>query len=306
MKPLVFIDGAEGTTGLQIHERLASRHDMELIKLPETQRKNEQARSEAINSSDLVILALPDDAARAAVSMLKNDSTRMIDASTAHRVSDGWVYGLPELPGQRTKIRGARFVSNPGCHATGAVMLLSPLTSRGLIPDSYPISITSLTGYTGGGKSMIAEYESADREVRWDLNAPRSYGLSQSHKHIPEIMKFAGLNAQPAFVPIAADYPTGMEVIIPLAIRGLREKALSAYADTYTGLYNVRLERDFDAFEPSNVNADSDRMTIKVAGNNEIAVLIAQFNNLGKGASGAAVQNLNIMLGFDEFEGLKI
>ncbi|MDR3310332.1 MAG: N-acetyl-gamma-glutamyl-phosphate reductase [Oscillospiraceae bacterium] len=300
----VFIDGAEGTTGLQIHGRLAARGDIELLRIPEALRKSAGARRELINAADLVILALPDDAAREAVTLVANADTKVIDASTAHRVSDGWVYGLPELPGQREKIRTSKRVANPGCHATGAVMLLRPLRGAGLIPDGYPVAITSVTGYTGGGKKMIAEYETADRGVRWELNAPRSYALGQGHKHIPEIVRYASLGATPSFVPVVADYPEGMQVIVPLAVPGLREAASEVFRKAYGACRNVRIEDGTDAFESSNVNADTDRITLRVAGNDEIAVLIAQLGNLGKGASGAAVQNMNIMLGFNEFEGL--
>jgi len=304
-KPLVFIDGAEGTTGLQMRSRLETRDDIRLITLEDDVRKDRGRRKEAINSADLVVVCLPDDAAREAVTLIDNPHTRVLDASSAHRTADGWVYGLPELaPDRRELIKSSRFVSNPGCHATGAVMLLAPLTRAGLIPENYPVSITSLTGYTGGGKKMIAEYRAADRETRWDLNSPRSYALTQNHKHIPEIMKYSGLAARPSFVPIVADFPQGMQVIVPLSVDGLRGNALAIYREVYAGLPNVRVEDGADAFEASNVNADRDRITIRVTGSDEIAVLIAQFNNLGKGAAGAAVQNMNLMLGFDEHKGL--
>ncbi|MDR0915764.1 MAG: N-acetyl-gamma-glutamyl-phosphate reductase [Oscillospiraceae bacterium] len=306
MTPKIYIDGAEGTTGLQIHERLGARRDIELLCIADALRKDTAERRRLINAADLVFLCLPDAAAVEAVALIDNPHTRVIDASTAHRVADGWVYGLPELSGaQRDAVRAARFVANPGCHATGAIMLLSPLVAKGVVPQDFPVVITSLTGYTGGGKKMIAEYETADRGERWDLNAPRAYGLAGNHKHLPEITRYAGLSQPPAFVPIVADYPQGMQVIIPLAMPR-KSEMLQVLQAHYADCRNVDVLGESGAFEPSNVNADRDRVTLRVVGNDAIPILTAQFNNLGKGASGAAVQNMNLMLGFDEYAGLNL
>lgn len=305
MKPTIFIDGREGTTGLQIDERLAGRRDITLLTIDPDRRKDTAARTECLNAADLVFLCLPDAAAREAVTLIRNPSTRVIDASTAHRTADGWTYGFPELsPAHRAAIAAAKRVSNPGCHATGTIALLAPLVAAGLIASDCPLSITSVTGYTGGGKGMIAEYEAVDRAENWELNAPRAYALGLQHKHIPEIMRHAGLNRTPAFLPVVAGYPQGMQVLIPIPMQGVRTVLLDALCRHYENCPNVDVWGDGPAFATSNVNADTDRLTLRVLGSIDIALLTAQLDNLGKGAAGAAVQNMNLMLGFDEMEGL--
>ena len=305
MKPKIFIDGSEGTTGLQINERLGARNDVVILTIEESRRKDSGERKRLINAADLVFLCLPDDAAREAVSLVENDSTRILDASTAHRVADGWVYGLPELSAeQHERIRTGKRVSNPGCHSTGVILLLAPLTEAGLIPKEYPLAITSVTGYTGGGKKMIAEYETLDREENWEYNAPRLYSTGASHKHIPEIVKYSGLAGPPVFTPIVCDYPQGLQIIIPLHLPGKRREAFEIIAKRYEGYANIDVFDSAPGFSASNVNADTDKVTLRVLGFDDNIILTAQLNNLGKGAAGAAVQNMNIMLGFDEYNGL--
>jgi len=305
MKPKVFIDGREGTTGLQIYERLDGRSDIELLTISDEKRKDAGERSILINEADLVFLCLPDAAAREAVSLVRSDKTRVLDASTAHRVADGWVYGLPELSAQqRENIRCGKRISNPGCHSTGAILLLAPLTEAKLIPLDYPLAVTSITGYTGGGKSMIAEYETLDREEHWEYDAPRLYSTRASHKHIPEITKYSGLSKEPVFTPIVCDYPQGLQVIIPLQLPGKRQKVFDAIAERYKGYVNIDVLDSAPQFSASNVNADTDKVTLRVLGFDDNIILTAQLNNLGKGAAGAAVQNMNIMLGFGEHDGL--
>lgn len=306
MKPRIFIDGSEGTTGLQIHERLAGRTDIEVLQIEPSRRKDVSVRKRLINSADLVFICLPDEAAREAVALVENDKTRVIDASSAHRTTPGWMYGLPELCIEnRIYIEEARFVSNPGCHATGAILFLEPLIFEGLLPDDYPVTITSVTGYTGGGKKMIAEYEEQSREEQSELDSPRAYSLTKEHKHVREIMLHTGLKTTPAFIPIVADYPQGLQVIIPLhRLPGKRRVMFNVLKEVYAGCKNVDVFDDSPAFSASNVNANSDKVTLRVLGSGDIVILTAQLDNLGKGASGAAVQNMNIMLGFDEYEGL--
>jgi len=307
LKPIVFIDGGEGTTGLQIYDRLGKRVDIELITIDDTKRKDAKERKKLINSAGLVFLCLPDDVAKESVSLIENNNTRVIDASTAHRTDPDWVYGLPELSArQREDIKNGKRVANPGCHATGAILLLAPLTKAGFIPPDYPLVITSVTGYTGGGKKMIAEYETADRGEHWELDAPRLYSTGAWHKHIPEIMRYSGLGREPAFTPIVADYPQGMQVIIPVRIAADRHVVFDVLSSHYTECAGMEVLNESPAFAASNVNADKDKTTLRVLGHGDIIILTAQFNNLGKGAAGAAVQNMNIMLGFDEYEGLEI
>jgi len=306
MKPKIFIDGSEGTTGLQIHDRLASRGDIDLLQIEQLKRKDLSERKKYINAADLVFLCLPDEAAREAVLLAENENTCIIDASTAHRVSSGWVYGLSELlPGQKEKIKLAKRVSNPGCHSTGAVLLLAPLVAAELVPTDYPLAITSVTGYTGGGKNMINLYETPGSMMSSELNAPRLYSTSACHKHIPEIIKYTGLKVSPVLIPIVADYPQGMQVIIPLSSND-GEKIFTTLKKHYEKYSNIIVQNESPAFAASNVNAQSDKVLLKVLGYDDKIILTAQFDNLGKGASGAAVQNMNIMLGFDEYRGLKI
>jgi len=305
MTPKIFIDGKHGTTGLQIQSRLADRNDVELLYIDESDRKDISKRKELINDADLVFLCLPDEAAIESVSLIENNTTRVIDASTAHRVSADWVYGLPELSqNQHNIIQKAKRVSNPGCHSTGAILLLAPLVKSGLISADYPISITSVTGYTGGGRKMIEQYENSNREEQWELNAPRLYSTAAMHKHIPEIMRYTGLCTTPLLMPLVADYPQGVQIIVPLHLPYKREAILELLTEHYKSCINIDVLSSTPEFAASNVNADQDKVTLRVLGFDDKIILTAQFNNLGKGAAGAAVQNMNIMLGFNEYEGL--
>ena len=307
----VFIDGKEGTTGLKIYERFMHRSDIEILSLPEDKRKDECFRREFINKSDITFLCLPDAAAREAAALCDNPDTVIIDASTAHRTNPAWVYGFPELSSShREAIKTSRRIATPGCHAGGALSLLYPLRSKSILPADYPLVIFSITGYSGGGKKMIAEYESECRDKL--LDAPRQYGLSQSHKHLPEIVHVAGLTRTPVFSPIVASFPQGMQVSIPLhtdlldgisSLRDMRE----FFCEYYRGQNMVKvlpLQEDFGGFAPSNKYAGDNRMYIYVGGNDDRILLCSLFDNLGKGASGAAVQCMNISLGLDETTGL--
>ncbi len=306
----VFIDGRAGTTGLQIEGRMGRREDIELITLPEELKKDAGARKDAINRADFVFLCLPDAAAREAAAMVENSHTRVIDASTAHRIDPAWAYGFPELSAQhRRAIEGARLVANPGCHATGFISLIYPLVQLGIVPPDYPLCAHSLTGYTGGGKKMIEQYESPERGTEYD--SPRHYGLNLSHKHIPEMMQVCGLSRKPIFCPIVCDFPQGMLVTIPLYFdmlphRGSLEQLQKAYGDFYAGQKNIHVAPVMggdlirDGFLGSNHVVGTNDLNIFVCGNEAQAIVAAQFDNLGKGASGAAVQNLNIMMGVDE------
>ena len=300
----VFIDGSAGTTGLRIEERLSGRTDIELIKIEEAYRKDAAARKDAINRADIAFLCLPDAAAIEAVSLMENESTAVIDTSTAHRVADGWIYGMPELVGQREKIAKANRIANPGCHASGFIALVEPLVRAGIITPSTPLSAFSLTGYSGGGKKMIAEYEAEGRNEL--LGAPRQYGLSQSHKHLPEMVKICGLDAPPVFCPIVGDFYAGMEVTV--ALHGVDKKQVEeVYLTRYaTGLIRYCREADESGFLSAAAYAGRDTMEISVQGNEQRLLLVARFDNLGKGASGAAIQNMNIRMGVEESKGLEI
>lgn len=300
----VFIDGSAGTTGLRIYERLGKRRDIELITLSEENRKDDGARAEALNSCDIAFLCLPDDAARAAVSMCQNSGTAIIDTSTAHRTQEGWVYGFPEIAGLREKIKSSKRVANPGCHASGFAALVAPLVEKGIIDPAEVLSCTSLTGYSGGGKKMISEYEGEGRDEL--LEAPRLYGISQKHKHLPEMQKVCGLEKEPAFCPIVAPFYSGMEVIVTVFDKKI-EEIKAVYADYYrTGLVKFTDSGDETGFLSALKMSGRDDMEIGVYGNDERATLIARFDNLGKGASGAAIQNMNILMGMQESEGLCI
>lgn len=302
----VFIDGREGTTGLQICERLEKRADINLIVLPESKRKDPSARRECLNSADISFLCLPDAAARESVSLITSPSARVIDASTAHRVSDGWVYGFPEIArGRREEIASASRVANPGCHATGFISLVAPLVKGGIVEADYPLTAHSVTGYSGGGKKMIAEYESESRDV--SLDSPRQYALSLSHKHIPEMVKECGLAHAPIFNPIVADFYCGMCVTVPLYKSLLLKKVgtddmIEYFAEYYAShkFIKVAKKEDVPAYLPANGLSGTNMLEIYVCGNDEMILLCSVFDNLGKGASGAAVQNMNIMLGLDE------
>ena len=304
----VFIDGSAGTTGLRIHERLAARRDLSLLTLSEERRKDPEARREALNEADVAFLCLPDAAAEEAVSMTSNPRTVLIDTSTAHRTADGWVYGFPELPGQRERIRRSRRIANPGCHASGFIALVAPLVAAGLLPASAPLSCFSLTGYSGGGKKMIAEYEAAERDSL--LDAPRAYGLGQAHKHLPEMKAVCGLDAAPVFVPVVAPYYAGMEVTVPLhaaRLQGSADDVRECYRTVYReGLIRFRDAADEGGFLSASAYAGRDDMEVAVFGSGERILLAARFDNLGKGASGAAIQNMNLVLGADETCGLVV
>ena len=302
----VFIDGYAGTTGLKIYERLSSRKDIQLLTLTEETRKDLSARSDALNSADIAFLCLPDDAAKESVSLIQNPNTAVIDTSTAHRVNPDWVYGLPELKGQHNKIQASKRVANPGCHATGFIVLIAPLVQAGIVKNDEVLSCFSLTGYSGGGKKMIAQYEAEGRDVL--LDAPRQYGLTQNHKHLPEMAKVCGLKNAPVFCPIVADYFAGMEVTVPL--HGVSVKALKdCYREYYAqGVVKFTEGDTFGegGFISAGAFAGRDDLEICVYGNDERALLVSRFDNLGKGASGAAIQNMNILLGVDETEGLNL
>ena len=302
----IFIDGYAGTTGLKIYERLSSRKDIQLITLTEETRKDINARRDALNNADIAFLCLPDDAAKESVSLIENDSTAIIDTSTAHRVNPAWTYGLPELKAQKEKIAGSKRVANPGCHATGFIVLAAPLVQEKIISDDILLSCFSLTGYSGGGKKMIAQYEAEGRDSL--LDAPRQYGITQNHKHIPEMVKVCGLKNAPVFCPIVADYYAGMEVTIGLhniSVKTLRD----CYREYYSGGVVKFVEADTfneNGFVSAGAFSGRDDLEICVYGNDERALLVSRFDNLGKGASGAAIQNMNIILGIDEKTGLMI
>ena len=303
----VFIDGSAGTTGLRINERLAERKDIELIKLTEENRKDTKARKEAIAAADVAFLCLPDAAAVEAVALAEGTDTVIIDTSTAHRVNPGWVYGFPELTGQREKIASSKRIANPGCHASGFISLVAPLNEKGIIPKDLSLTCYSLTGYSGGGKKMIAEYEGDERDIL--LEAPRMYGLSQQHKHLPEMSAVCNLENSPVFCPVVAPYYSGMEVTVPLFAKDINGTAEEIKA-VYKEYYNSELVRYGDENENGFLSAGSmsgrDDMIIGVFGNDERILLVSRFDNLGKGASGAAIQNMNIVLGVDETTGLNV
>ena len=304
----IFIDGSAGTTGLRIRERLAARSDLELITLTEELRKDTEARRDALNCADVAFLCLPDAAAIEAVSLVENPNTAIIDTSTAHRTHEGWEYGFPELHGRRERIAASKRIANPGCHASGFVALVEPLVREGLIAPDAALTAYSLTGYSGGGKKMIAEYEGDERDEL--LDAPRMYGLSQTHKHLPEMSKVCGLSVSPIFCPVVASYYSGMEVTVPLFAKDVAGDA-DAIRTVYRSYYQSGLVRFVDAadengFLSANALSGRDDMQITVTGNSDRILLVARFDNLGKGASGAAIQNMNILLGADESTGLVI
>ncbi len=304
----VFIDGSAGTTGLRIYERLSTRRDIEWMLLPDELRKDENARRDMLNCADIAFLCLPDPAAIEAVSMVDNPNTAIIDTSTAHRTAAGWTYGFPELSGLREKIKDAKRIANPGCHASGFVALVEPLVREGLVGKDAKLSCFSLTGYSGGGKKMIAEYEAEERDTLFD--APRMYGITQSHKHLKEMKAICGLETAPVFCPIVAPYYSGMEVTVPLFAEDVKggARALKAlYREYYrTGLVRFMDADDESGFMAANSLSGRDDMHITVEGNEERILLVARFDNLGKGASGSAIQNMNILLGVDEGTGLNV
>lgn len=302
----IFIDGSAGTTGLQIHERLKKRKDILLLKLDESQRKNNDSRKKIFNESDIVFFCLPDAAAIEAANLLENPNTVIIDTSTAHRTCENWTYGLPELKNQRDLIKNSKRIANPGCHATGFIALIAPLIENNIIDSEIKLSSFSITGYSGGGKKMIAEYENSERDNL--LDAPRQYALTQNHKHLPEIKKFCGLKNDPIFCPIVSDYYSGMEVTIPIHKSDLKNGDVNLIKEIYKSYYQNGLIKFSDDNENGFLSAGKlsgrDDMLINVTGNDDRILLISRFDNLGKGASGAAVQNMNLVIGINEFESL--
>ena len=302
----VFIDGSAGTTGLRIRERLEARADIELILLPEALRKQPQARRDAIHAADIAFLCLPDDAAREAVVLAGDCDTAIIDTSTAHRTAPGWVYGMAELPGQRARIAASKRVANPGCHASGFIALVAPLVHAGVLDPRAKLSCFSLTGYSGGGKKMIADYEAEDRSPL--LDAPRQYGLTQAHKHLKEMAAICALDSAPVFSPIVADFYSGMEVSVPLFgewIDGGIARVREVYKAAYPGpVIRFVDSADEAGFLSAGALSGRDDMEVTVTGGDERLLLTARFDNLGKGASGAAIQNMNILMGANETEGL--
>ena len=305
----VFIDGSAGTTGLRIVERLENRKDIKLITLADDVRKDINARKKALNDADIAFLCLPDTAAIEAVSLIENDNTVVIDTSTAHRTNDSFAYGFPELSEEfEEKIKAGKRIAVPGCHASGVIALIYPLMEKGILNKDVLLSVTSLTGYSGGGKSMIADYQADNRNTL--LDSPRMYGVTQKHKHLPEIVKICGLSNAPAFMPIVGDFYSGMEVVIPLFkswINGTAEDIKAVYKEKYNGLI-VNYVEDFteNGFVASNKLSFNDGMQISVLGNDDRILLTARYDNLGKGASGAAIECMNLVLGADLTEGLDI
>jgi N-acetyl-gamma-glutamyl-phosphate reductase len=310
----VFVDGQEGTTGLRIHEYLAARSDITLLKIDADKRKDAAERARLLNAADVAFLCLPDAAAKEAVALVTNPNTCVIDASTAHRVAPGWVFGIPELaPGQREALKKAKRIANPGCHSTAFIALLRPLVDAGIVDRALPVSATSITGYSGGGKKMIEEYQAAGRAPQ--LDAPRPYGLKLSHKHVPEMMAYTGLTTKPVFMPIVGPFYKGLAVSVPLQLAQLKKGAdgaalVRAFEKHYEGERFIRVmplgdpavtEPNFFDVQGSN---DSNRIDLFVFADATQAILIAREDNLGKGASGAAVQCMNLHLGCDEGVGL--
>lgn len=313
MTTTVYVDGQEGTTGLRIHEVLAARRDIELLKIAPDKRKDAAERARLLNAADVAFLCLPDAAARDAVAMVTNPNTCLIDASTAHRTAPGWVFGLPELaPGQREALRSTRRIANPGCHASAFILLLRPLVDAGLVPRETALSATSITGYSGGGKKMIEQYQATPLEPA--LTSPRHYALTLVHKHLPEIKAHTGLTRAPIFLPIVGNFYKGLAVSVPLELKDLgtsAEAVHAALATRYAGERFVKVAplRDPDTLEGGffDVQAcnDTNRCEIFVFANDAgQALLMARLDNLGKGASGAAVQAMNVHLGVDEGLGL--
>jgi N-acetyl-gamma-glutamyl-phosphate reductase len=313
MKHRVFVDGQEGTTGLRIHEYLAARPDIEVLRIDADRRKDPVERARLLDAADVAFLCLPDAAAREAVSLVSNPRTCLIDASTAHRTDPAWVFGLPELSiDQRARIRASKRIANPGCHASAFILLLRPLVDAGLVPAAHPISATSITGYSGGGKKMIEQYQAAGGTV---LDSPRPYGLALAHKHVPEMMAHTGLTSRPLFMPIVAKFYKGLAVSVPLHLSNLPGQPdgaaiHAALASRYRG---ERFVRVMPLSDPATIEAgffdvqgcnDTNRVDIFVFAAAGQALLLARLDNLGKGASGAAVQSMNVHLGIDEGLGL--
>lgn len=307
MKKKVFIDGSVGTTGLRIYERLSAREDLELLTLSEEKRKDPAARKQMLNSVDVAFLCLPDDAAREAVAMIENPSVTVIDASTAHRTLEGWAYGFPELSSAfEEKILSSKRIAVPGCHASGFISLVYPLIEAGLLDKNALITCHSITGYSGGGKKMIAEYESEDKSVL--LGAPRQYALSQTHKHLKEMKGICGLENAPMFSPIVSNFYSGMAVTVPLfasQVKASVSELKKLYAEKYNGEIVKYVESaDENGFLSGAALSGKDSMRITVAGNDERILLLAVYDNLGKGASGAAIECMNLAIGENRTKGL--
>jgi N-acetyl-gamma-glutamyl-phosphate reductase len=308
----VFVDGQEGTTGLRIHEYLARRDDVTLLSIDPALRKDPAARRALINASDVTFLCLPDAAAKESVTLVDNPRTCIIDASTAHRVDPAWTFGLPELaPGQRAKLRAAKRIANPGCHASAFILAVKPLVAAGILQPDYPLAAHSITGYSGGGKKMIEQYEAAAAS----LNAPRPYALKLAHKHLPEMREHTGLAMPPIFTPIVGPFHKGLAVTVfldperlakPMGPQGLRD-ALAAYYEGEPFIRVAPFDNDANCvdgfFDVEGCN-DTNRVDVFVFGHDEQVVVVARLDNLGKGASGAAVQSMNVHLGVDETLGL--
>jgi N-acetyl-gamma-glutamyl-phosphate reductase len=312
MTTTVFVDGQEGTTGLRIHEYLAQRRDVEVLRIHPDKRKDAAERARLLNAADVAFLCLPDAASREAAAMVSNPRTCLIDASTAHRTVAGWAYGLPELaPGQREMLRAAKRIANPGCHASAFILLLRPLVDAGLVPKSASVSATSISGYSGGGKKMIEQYQALPLEPA--LTSPRPYGLSLAHKHLPEMAAHTGLATAPIFMPVVGNYYKGLAVSVPLSLKELgtsAEALQQALSARYAGERFVKVMplRDADTLETGFFDVqgcnDTNRVDIFVFANQTQALLLCRLDNLGKGASGAAVQAMNVHLGVDEGLGL--
>ena len=307
----VFIDGKAGTTGLRIYERLSERPDIEIITLPEEERKSPEARKKALNSCDVAFLCLPDDAAREAVAMIENENVIVIDASTAHRTNPAWCYGFPELSSElENKLKTSKRIAVPGCHASGFIALVYPLVEKGIISKDALLSCHSLTGYSGGGKKMIGEYEDDGRD--YFFGAPRQYGLTQTHKHLPEMKAITGIENAPAFCPIVADFYSGMLVTVPLFKSQIKAGySLEDIKNVFKEKYNSELVKyeeclDSGSMASANMMRGRDSMRIAVYGNDDRIILTALYDNLGKGASGAAIQCMNMAFGVDKTTGLVV
>ena len=313
MSVKVFIDGSSGTTGLRIADRLAARPEIELLSISAEGRKDVNERAKVINSADLAFLCLPDAASKEVMPLLRPD-VKVLDTSTAFRTDAAWDYGFPELAGQKEKIKNSCRVAVPGCYASGFISIARPLVELGLVPAEYPFSCTGISGYSGGGKKMIAEYESPDRPAHSKLDAPKSYGLGLAHKHLPEMQKISGLAHTPMFVPVVCDYYCGMQVLVPLDLTlagSTAEQVAAGIAGYYKDAATVKVHALNEALPEnglySNAMAGTDRMelymTVNAAGDQ--MMLVSLFDNLGKGSSGAAVQCMNLMLGLEETKGLE-
>ena len=311
----VFVDGQEGTTGLRIHEYLAQRPDVEVLRIEAERRKDAAERARLLNAADVAFLCLPDGAAREAAALVNNPRTCLIDASTAHRTVPGWAFGLPELaPGQRDAIRASKRIANPGCHASAFILLLRPLVDAGLVPAAHAVSATSISGFSGGGKRMIDQYQAAARSgAEPALTSPRPYALNLAHKHLPEMVAHTGLSSAPIFMPIVGNFYNGLAVTVPLQLDALGttpDAVHAALAARYAGERFIRVMplRDPATLESGffdvQANNDSNRVDIFIFANDTQAILVARLDNLGKGASGAAVQAMNVHLGVDEGLGL--